>query len=61
MNVRNNDVSVDFTVRLPSGLGLVARTVNGGVQASGLDGPVQAHTVNGSRRVATPGTPRSRR
>jgi hypothetical protein len=56
MSVRNNDVSVEFTVRLPAGLGLVARTVNGGVQASGLDGRVEAHTVNGSVRVATLGT-----
>jgi Putative adhesin len=55
MNVRNNDVSVDFTVRVPAGSGLVARTVNGGVQASGLRGRVEAHTVNGSVRLTTDG------
>jgi DUF4097 and DUF4098 domain-containing protein YvlB len=55
MNVRNNDVSVDFTVRLPTGVGLVARTVNGAVHARGLQGRVEAHTVNGSVHVATEG------
>jgi hypothetical protein len=56
MNVRNNDVSVDFSVRLPAGLGLVARTVNGRVEATGLRGRVEAHTVNGSVKLATEGT-----
>ena len=55
MNVRNNDVSVDFTVRVPAGSGLVARTVNGSVQASGLRGRVEAHTVNGSVKLFTEG------
>ena len=55
MNVRNNDVSVDFTVRVPAGSGLVARTVNGAVQASGLRGRVEAHTVNGSVKLFTEG------
>jgi len=55
MNVRNNDVSVDFTLRLPAGVGLVARTVNGEVNAVGLAGRVEAHTVNGSIRLATGG------
>ena len=55
MNVRNNDVSVDFTVRVPAGSSLVARTVNGGVQASGLRGRVEAHTVNGSVKLFTEG------
>ncbi|HEY2944688.1 MAG TPA: DUF4097 family beta strand repeat-containing protein [Vicinamibacteria bacterium] len=55
MNVRNNDVSVDFTVRVPAGSDLVARTVNGSVQASGLRGRVEAHTVNGSVKLSTEG------
>jgi putative adhesin len=55
MNVRNNDVSVDFTVRVPAGSALVARTVNGSVQASGLHGRVEAHTVNGSVKLFTEG------
>jgi hypothetical protein len=56
MNVRNNDVSVDFSIRLPAGLGLVARTVNGTVEATGLRGRVEAHTVNGSVKLVTEGT-----
>jgi len=55
MNVRHNDVSVDFTVRVPAGSGLVARTVNGSVRASGLRGRVEAHTVNGSVTLFTEG------
>jgi hypothetical protein len=55
MNVRNNDVAVDFTVRVPAGSGLVARTVNGAVQASGLRGRVEAHTVNGAVKLFTEG------
>jgi hypothetical protein len=55
MNVRNNDVSVDFTVRVPAGASFVARTVNGSVQASGLRGRTEAHTVNGSVKLFTEG------
>jgi hypothetical protein len=55
MSVRNNDVSVDFTVRVPAGSGLIARTVNGGVRANGLRGRVEAHTVNGSVKLFTDG------
>jgi hypothetical protein len=56
MNDRNNDVSVEFTVRVPAGLGLVARTVNGSVKAAGLRGRVEVHTVNGSVTLATEGS-----
>ena len=55
MNVQNNDVNVSFTVRVPAGVGLVARTVNGGVEADGLTGDVVAHTVNGGVRLSTAG------
>jgi DUF4097 and DUF4098 domain-containing protein YvlB len=55
MNVRNNDVSVDFTLRVPAASGVVARTVNGSVHASGLHGRVEAHTVNGSVKLDTAG------
>jgi hypothetical protein len=48
MNTRNNDVKVEFTVRVPAGANLVAKTVNGGVEAVDLDGRVDLHTVNGS-------------
>jgi DUF4097 and DUF4098 domain-containing protein YvlB len=53
MSVQNNDVVVDFRVRVPRGVRLVARTVNGGIDAEDLDSPVLAHTVNGSVSVST--------
>jgi hypothetical protein len=52
-SMRNNDVQVEFTVRVPAGVRFVARTVNGEVDAEALDGPVEAVTVNGSIRVST--------
>lgn len=51
--VRNNDVSVDFTVRVPRGVRLAARTVNGDLELGSLDGAVVARTVNGSIELAT--------
>jgi hypothetical protein len=55
MNVQDNDVTVDFTVEVPAGVDLVARTVNGAIEATGLGGNVRAHTVNGSVRMTTAG------
>jgi hypothetical protein len=54
-DTRNNDVQVDFTVRVPAGVRLGARTVNGAVVAESLDGPVEAVTVNGSIEVSSRG------
>jgi len=56
MNTRDNDVKVDFTVRVPAGANLAARTVNGGVDARDLDGRVDIATVNGSVEFNTQGT-----
>lgn len=53
MHVSNNDVVVDFEVLVPAGVGLVARTVNGSIEAESLEGPVLAHTVNGHVEVST--------
>ena len=58
MNVKNNDVNVDFTVKVPTGVKVVARTVNGAVEAAGLTGDVDAETVNGSIKVETTGVAR---
>jgi DUF4097 and DUF4098 domain-containing protein YvlB len=55
MNTHHNDVRVDFEVQVPAGVKLVAHTVNGGIQAEGLQGPVEAETVNGNVRVTTSG------
>jgi putative adhesin len=53
MNTHDNDVRVDFDVRVPAGVRLVARTVNGAIDADGLQSPVEAWTVNGSVHVTT--------
>src|SRR5438552_18063375 len=55
MNVRDNDVTVDFTVRVPAGVRFLGKTVNGDVAAADLSGDVEANTVNGSIRVSTAG------
>ena len=53
MNVRNNDVTVAFTVRVPAGVRFIGRTVNGDVTADGLAGPVSVQTVNGEANFST--------
>jgi len=55
MNVQNNDVTVRFVVRVPAGVTLVGRTVNGEVEATRLNGDVDLHTVNGSVTFSTTG------
>ena len=55
MNTDNNDVTVNFTVRVPAGVNFVAHTVNGDIRAAGLKSDVDAATVNGSIRIATSG------
>jgi DUF4097 and DUF4098 domain-containing protein YvlB len=59
MNAKNNDVSVEFVVRIPAGVRLAARTVNGAVEATGLSTEVDAETVNGSVTVQTSGVARA--
>jgi hypothetical protein len=53
MNTRDNDVEVEWTVRVPAGVELAARTVNGRVEAQGLTAPAEARTVNGSIMIET--------
>ncbi len=59
MSLRNNDVNVDFTIRLPAGVSFVARTVNGSVLADGLSANVEAYTVNGGIRLEASGHARA--
>jgi hypothetical protein len=59
MNVRDNDTSVNFTVRVPAGVRFAGRTVNGKVRAEGLSADVEATTVNGSINVSTTGLARA--
>jgi hypothetical protein len=54
-SVQNNDVKVDFLVRIPAGVRFAGHTVNGDVDADGLRADVQASTVNGSVDVRTTG------
>ncbi len=54
-STRNNDVSVEFTVRIPAGVNFLGRTVNGDVDARGIEGDAEAHTVNGSVDISASG------
>lgn len=54
-HVRNNDVSVRFTVRVPPGIEFIGRTVNGEISATSLTGNVDLRTVNGSLNISTSG------
>lgn len=53
MNVRRNDVEVDFVARVPAGVAFDANNVNGDVEVSGLASRVDASTVNGSVTLET--------
>jgi Toastrack DUF4097 len=55
MSTNDNDVNVSFTVRVPAGVRFVGRSVNGGIEADGLAGDVEARTVNGGVRLSTSG------
>jgi hypothetical protein len=52
-STRNNDVKVEFTVRVPAGVTFSGRTVNGGIEARDLDGRVSLNTVNGDIEIST--------
>ena len=55
MSVHDNDVRVDFTVRVPDGVRLWAKTVNGDVEARRIGADVLAETVNGDVDVVAAG------
>jgi hypothetical protein len=52
-HIRKNDVAVRFTVRLPRGVKIDVKTVNGGLAIEGAAAPVVANTVNGKILVHT--------
>jgi len=54
---RNNDVSVQFTVRVPAGVRVRVSSVNGGVEVEGTTAEVHASSVNGSVRARSTGGP----
>ena len=54
-HTHDNDVQVDFTVRVPQGVRFSAKTVNGDIETSALSSDVDAKTVNGSVKIAAAG------
>lgn len=52
-NTENNDVEVDFTVRLPRGVHFDGNNVNGDIEAMNLAAAVELSTVNGGVRLET--------
>lgn len=50
---KDNDVKVDFAVKVPAGVTFAPNTVNGGITTRALRGPVKAHTVNGGCDIET--------
>ncbi len=59
-STEDNDVTVDFEVRIPAGVKFGGQTVNGEMSAEGLTADVSASTVNGSVRVTTTGLAEAR-
>src|ERR1051326_1532309 len=52
-STRDNDVHVEWTVKVPRGVRFAGRTVNGDVVGRGLTAEAEEHTVNGSVTVET--------
>lgn len=58
---RDNDVSVEFVVRVPAGVRVDASTTNGDMRVVGATSEVIARTTNGSVRAESSGGPVSAR
>lgn len=56
MNVDDNDVRVDFTVKVPVGVRFFGKTVNGNIDATALRADAAVETVNGTITLETTGT-----
>ena len=54
-HIRDNDVTVDYTVKVPAGVKFAPKTVNGGVTATALRSDIDASSVNGNVKVGTSG------
>lgn len=54
-SVINNDVNVDFILRVPQGVRLNAKTINGEIETGLIGSDVEAYTVNGSIMLAATG------
>jgi hypothetical protein len=55
MNVRDNDVEVEFTVNVPSGVRFTASTVRGDIRAASLTPDVNATSIAGEITISTSG------
>lgn len=51
-----DDVEIDYVLRVPATVSLAVTTVNGKIATKGVDGDMQAHTVNGPIDIETAGT-----
>jgi hypothetical protein len=58
-NLDTRGAHIDFVVRVPAGVKLAARTIEGDIVAEGLRSPVDAASVSGDVRVATTGSARA--
>jgi hypothetical protein len=52
LNERNNDVRVDFSIRVPAGVEFVGHTINGEITAKSLGGNGASRTLNGSLSIS---------
>src|ERR1051326_3100357 len=59
MSVNNNDVEVDFEVRVPASVRFVGRTVNGEVKAKSLAGDAEGYSKQGDVEISTNGLARA--
>lgn len=51
-NARNNDVRVDFVIRVPAGVEFVGRTINGEISTKSPGSNVETRRVNGSPSIS---------
>jgi len=54
-SVRDNDVQVEFTITVPLGVRLTARTLEGDMQATSLTADVDVSTLRGAIMISTSG------
>lgn len=57
---KNNDVQVDFTVRVPPHVRFIGRNIKGDIDVAALRSNVEAYTVNGNIHVTTSGYAQAR-
>lgn len=53
--IKNNDVRVDFQVRVPRDVNFFGRTINGEVRVNSLSSNARVQTINGSIKISTSG------